>query len=212
MNALKYIKTKINILKYDFSSIKRYRQLLNLILNQKPKSIIEIGVYKGLRSAQMLNAAKVYNNGVDFYGFDLFEDFYSEDKILDKELSKKPNSQNKIYDYLKNYGQINLYKGFTHDTLPKFIDKKLKVDFIFIDGGHSIETIKNDWLNVSKMMHEKTIVVFDDFYHDDKELVKSFGCNDVILNLDKKYKVTYLPIIDKIDKNKLKIQLVQVTL
>ena len=117
-----------------------------------------------------------------------------------------------IYDYLKNYGQINLYKGFTHDTLPKFIDKKLKVDFIFIDGGHSIETIKNDWLNVSKMMHEKTIVVFDDFYHDDKELVKSFGCNDVILNLDKKYKVTYLPIIDKIDKNKLKIQLVQVTL
>ncbi len=212
MNFLNYIKTKITVTRYNYSNIKRYGQLLELILKFKPKSVLEIGVYKGLRSAQMLSAAKVFNHKVNYYGFDLFENFYSEEKILDKELSKKPNSLDDIQNFLKNRGKINLYKGFTNETLPKFLNKKIKIDFIFIDGGHSIETIRNDWFYVSKMMHENTIVIFDDFYHDDQDLIKNFGCNNIVSNLEKKYKVKYLPKIDNIVKKKLKIQLVQVTL
>ena len=73
-----------------------------MILKFKPKSVLEIGVYKGLRSAQMIKAAKVFNNEVNYYGFDLFENFYLKKKILDKELSKKPNSLNNIQNFLKN--------------------------------------------------------------------------------------------------------------
>ena len=49
-------------------------------------------------------------------------------------------------------------------------------------------------------MHENTIVIFDDFYHDDQDLIKNFGCNNIVTNLEKKYKVKYLPNIDNIVK------------
>jgi predicted O-methyltransferase YrrM len=212
MNITNYIKTRLNILRYNISNIKRYSQILELILLHKPKSIIEIGVYKGLRSAQMLDAANVYSKNTKFYGFDLFENFYLEKEILEKELSKKPTSEQKVSKLLKQKGQINLFKGFTKTTLPIFVEKNLKVDFVFIDGGHSIETIENDWKYVSKLMHEKTIVVFDDFYHEDNELIREFGCNKIVLNLEDNYKVQYLSKVDRIPKNNLKIQLVKVTL
>jgi predicted O-methyltransferase YrrM len=38
------------------------------------------------------------------------------------------------------------------------------MDFIFIDGGHSFETIQSDWDNVKHRMHDETVVVFDDYW------------------------------------------------
>ena len=61
--------------KYFFFGYKRYAQLLLLVLLKKPKSILEIGVYTGKRSKEMLMAANVFSNNIEFYGFDLFENF-----------------------------------------------------------------------------------------------------------------------------------------
>ena len=69
-----------------FPGYKRYAQLLLLVLLKKPKSILEIGVYTGKRSKEMLMAANVFSNNIEFYGFDLFENF--KDKILKEEFLK----------------------------------------------------------------------------------------------------------------------------
>jgi precorrin-6B methylase 2 len=55
----------------------------------------------------------------------------------------------------KLYSNVDykLHKGFTTDTL-----KPTKFDFVYIDGGHSYETVKHDY----SMVKDSSIIVFDD--------------------------------------------------
>ena len=50
-------------------------------------------------------------------------------------------------------------------------------DFAFIDGGHSVETIKNDYEWVSENIDKGGMIIIDDYY--DPE-VKGFGCNFLV--------------------------------
>jgi len=203
MKIIFFIKVIFFCLRYFFFGYKRYAQLLILILLKKPKSILEIGVYTGLRSKEMLMAAGVFSKKLNFYGFDLFEDF--KENLLIKEFSKKPLKKSTIKKTLDKYGKINLYKGFTQKTLPKFLKENKKIDFVFIDGGHSLKTINNDWKYIKKIMHKKTVVVFDDYY-DDIKFTKKFGCNKLIYSLNKrKYNIKIHPLSDFFYNNDKKI-------
>lgn len=211
INIRKYIETQLSILRYSLSKFKRYSNLLTIILKVKPKKILEIGIYKGWRSLEMIKAAKSFNPLIKFYGFDMFEMFLDKKNILSDELSKKPKSMKIIKDLLKEHAKIKLIKGNTLKTLPKF-PKKNKVDFIFIDGGHSVKTIRNDWFHSKKLMHKNTVVVFDDFYSGNKNLIKKFGCNKIIENLSNNYLIEYLKPKDYIPQLKVHVQLVKITL
>ena len=124
INFLKYIETRLAIVKYNLSEYKRYSNLLRIILKTKSRRILEIGVYKGLRSLEMIKAAKSFNNNVVFYGFDMFEKFFKKKNILTDELSKKPKSMRFISNLLKEHANVKLIKGNTLITLPKFSKKK----------------------------------------------------------------------------------------
>lgn len=211
MNIFNYIETRIKILKYNLSEYKRYSNLLKIILNTKSKKILEIGVYKGLRSLEMIKAAKSFNKSVIYFGFDMFEMFFEKKNILSSELSKKPKSMEIINSLLNKHANVKLIKGNTIKTLSKF-SKKKKFDFIFIDGGHSVKTIKNDWNNSKKLMHKNTIIIFDDYYLGNNELTKKFGCNKIIENLDKNYSIEYLEPKDYIPHLKVHVQLVKIEL
>ena len=177
-----FLLTVFRIIKYLFSNTKRYSHILIEIILTKPKSIIEIGVYKGKRSKEILQAALIFNSDIEYYGFDLFE--LIDDDIIKKELSKKPLSEKEIKLLLSRYGKIKLYKGYTNNTLHKV--KNVKADFIFIDGGHTVKTIKSDWKNSIKFTKKNTVIIFDDYYVDDKKLIKKFGCNLIIKSIPKK--------------------------
>jgi hypothetical protein len=195
-----------NLLFYFFSEYKRYAQLLLIVFLKRPKSIVEIGVYKGKRSKELIEVAKIFNNKINYYGFDLFDLFNR--KIDLKEFSKKPNSENDIKYKLSKLANVMLFKGFTHNTLPTF---NKKIDLIFIDGGHSVKTIANDWHYVKKMMHKDTYVLFDDYYSNNKKIIRKFGCNNIIRDLPDIYQSNVLPIKDKIKRlNNTKVQMVLV--
>jgi len=66
-------------------------------------------------------------------------------------------------DYGNIRCQIKLFKGNTKETLPDNISQVSPVDFVYIDGGHSYETVKSDYLNVKPVLKTGTTVVFDDF-------------------------------------------------
>ena len=210
INIKKYIETKISIARYNLSEFKRYSNLLQIILKIKPKKLLEIGIYKGLRSLEMIKAAKSFNSEIKFYGFDMFEMFFYKKDILSSELSKKPKSMKVIKELLETHARIKLIKGNTFKTLPEF-PKKNKIDFIFIDGGHSVKTIRNDWNQSKKLMHKNTVVVFDDFYSGDKNLIKKFGCNKIIESLSNNYLVEYLKPNDYLPHLKVHVQLVKIT-
>ena len=159
----------------------------------------------------MIKAAKSFNKSVIYFGFDMFEMFFEKKNILSSELSKKPKSMEIINSLLNKHANVKLIKGNTIKTLSKF-SKKKKFDFIFIDGGHSVKTIKNDWNNSKKLMHKNTIIIFDDYYLGNNELTKKFGCNKIIENLDKNYSIEYLEPKDYIPHLKVHVQLVKIEL
>ena len=103
---VKYLNYKFLLLwtKYFFSKYSRYRFIYSIILNSRPKTILEIGVYNGKRSKEMIYLAKSFNEKIVYYGFDLFEDI--KKTKINNELSKKPKSKNQ-------YKMLHLQKLMT---------------------------------------------------------------------------------------------------
>lgn len=183
-----------------FSTIKEY----------KPQSLVEIGVYDGKHAVQMIETAQIYHKEVNYYGFDLFEQITPE--IIQKEFSKhKIFSESTVKKELnKTKANIILYKGFTRETLPFFVSLKKKVDFIFLDGGHSLETIYTDWLEIENILqiNPQCIVLLDDYYPTSN---LEIGCKKLIHSLNReKYNIKLLTPIDTLPDRQ--IQFVKVSL
>ena len=169
---------------------------------------MEIGTWNGEHALQMIREAKKnYGRSVEYYGFDLFE--LLDDKVRSKEHSKKFSKLKDVTGKLqKTNCQIKLFQGDTKETLPKVAGKLPKMDFIFIDGGHSIETIKNDWEYSQQLMAKRTVVIFDDYWNREDA-----GCKKVIEKIDRsKFSVEILPMQDKFKETSdiLKINFVKV--
>lgn len=189
----------------------RYSQLYQTIVPTSPQTLLEVGVYNGNNALKLISCAAALSElgarGVSYYGFDLFEELTPE--LKDREFSKYPLPKQQIEDKLKCSGAtINLIGGYSSVELPRFSKKfsemgRKSIDFIFIDGGHSLDTIKNDWLACEQLIGNKTIVIFDDYYIDRPEAIAGFGCNDLIdeIEKDRNYSVHILPVVDQFEKN-----------
>jgi predicted O-methyltransferase YrrM len=170
---------------------------------------MEIGTWNGKHSFQMIKEAQKYTSDVKYYGFDIFEDI--DPSIREKEGHiKSVEKEEKVKKYLNSSGaEIFLHVGYTTDTLPAFEAPKEGIDFVFIDGGHSLETIERDWSQVKRIMNQFTVVLFDDYYPGD--LYK--GCYMEICKTkeDPEYDVEILEPMDTFDNGKLKIEMIKVT-
>lgn len=177
---------------------RRYEHLVKIVDKYKCRRIMEIGTWNGNHALRMLETAKKHwhPKQIEYYGFDLFEDI--EDKQIEEEFSKKPPPYNKMKEKLEQTGtKIKLYKGDTMNTLPNVISDLPKMDFIFIDGGHSLKTVENDWNYSKELMHDKTFVIFDDYWDRDDA-----GCRRIVNSLDKKeFLVEILKPTDKFKKD-----------
>lgn len=181
----------------NYSGPQRYRNLFSTIDATHAKRIMEVGTWTGARALQMITEAKKFHlaSEIEYYGFDLFEGMSEE--VYKTEISKKPPTQKDVEDRLRISGaKISLFKGDTMVTMPSVCPALPKMDFIYIDGGHSYETIANDW-NCSKMlMHESTVVIFDDYWlnRDDG------GCKKIIDALDRNiYTISLSKELDTFD-------------
>ena len=181
----------------------RYRQLLDLVAEMAPRHIVEIGVYTGRRSVEMIEAAALTRpaSEISYDGFDLFD--LMEETILAEELSKQPDDIEVVRQKIERTGaSVRLHRGWSNDTLPVVAKAHpCSADIAFIDGGHALETIRQDWENIQPMLTNKSAVVFDDYYIDRPDLTDRFGCNMLIDNLDDTlWNVRRLPIIDRFMK------------
>lgn len=176
---------------------KRYNHLFNVVRKIKPKNIMEIGTYNAKHAIKLIKIAQKYNRNVSYYGFDLFEDMNPD--INKKEYARGEGKQyQKIKNLLEKTGaSITLFKGDTTKVLPKVVKKLPKMDFVFIDGGHSIETIASDWKYSQQVMQKGTIVIFDDYWNK-----IDAGCKTTVDKISrKKYNVQIIPIQDKFRKD-----------
>lgn len=189
----------------------RYRALIDLARKSGPRRILEIGTWNGNNARRLIEAAGQGRgeSAIEYYGFDLFEDM--DPGIFSDELSKWPPSMKAVEKRLTASGaEVFLFKGNTKDTLPAQVDQLPPMDFIFIDGGHSLDTIQNDWSYAKQLMGDRTIVVFDDYYEDRGD----YGCKNVIEAIDtSEFRVRVLPQTDTFQKpsGKLRIHLAVVS-
>lgn len=139
----------------------RFQQIFDWVEANKPHTVVEIGTWNGH------NATRLFTEGIKKYiGFDIWED---GDETLDEleNNAKKRVTLAEVQDFLKGK-DVELVKGNTRDTLKAYIvDKKPFVDMAIIDGGHSMGTIKSDFLNLLSIMKHTGVIFLDDYY---------FGC------------------------------------
>lgn len=144
-----------------------YRPLFKTLGSIPCRNIMEIGVFDGASAIAMIKKAakNVPEDEICFYGFDLFEDMTPQ--LRDEEFSFRGSLPPKMEDVQKKLeastkAKIILIKGNTRETLRKSVKRLPKMDLIYIDGGHTIETTRNDWQCSLKLMHKDTVVYFDD--------------------------------------------------
>lgn len=158
----------------------RYTQLLELIDEHKPKSILEIGVWNGQNAIRMINQAKKHHPDIQYFGYDLFEDATSETDAVEFNVKGHNYLRAVKAEIMAATGIMpHLTKGNTRTVLLP-----ITVNFAFIDGGHSIETIKHDY----SMVKESRIVVLDDYYTSDGQGcpdTSKYGCNSLVDKLSK---------------------------
>jgi predicted O-methyltransferase YrrM len=151
---------------------KRYQQLLDIIAEIKPKSIVEVGTNSGTRADMMIREAQKHNPEVRYTGFDLFEDATAETNAA--EMNAKPRASfEAVWAKLMRPGvSLSLIRGNSRETLHG----RVKIaDLAFIDGGHSVETIRGDL----QALRFCNVIILDDYYTAGVDTTK-YGCNEVV--------------------------------
>ena len=151
---------------------------LNEILLSNPKKFLEIGVFQGVTSRNICELL-YESHGINFkyIGVDIFEhDEKSNNEVIPNINFKNPLKQF-YYQYIKKENpyslisvkkllkkfekNVEILKGDSKKILQK-IDLS-EVDYVFIDGGHSYETVKSDLNNCKIVIENKGIVLCDDY-------------------------------------------------
>jgi Methyltransferase domain len=189
-----------------------------MITKRRPRTILELGVWRGEHSRQMINAAlqgHVSPGEIAYYGVDLFED--ADSMMVTRETSKSPPSLDVVAKKLQPYADlgvsIKLLKGDSTVLLPNVVSEMPMMDFVFIDGGHSYETVKSDWECVQRVINDRSIVIFDDYVNEAGVVHTGVGVNRVVDAIDPgAYQVELLKPVDSFKKNwgVLRVQLVKV--
>ena len=150
----------------------------DLIVNIRPKRIVELGTHRGTSLFSFAQSAKdnkidVEINAVDTWKGEKHAGFYGEEVI---------NEVKKIKE--KYYGgvNINLLRKTFDEALDDFEDKS--IDILHIDGLHTYDAIKHDFDTWIDKVADDGIVLF----HDIKVQEKDFGVYKFWGELKEKYK------------------------
>ena len=151
--------------------------LLNHIKQAKPKNFLEIGVFHGVTSRNVCEMLYLlHGNGFKFTGIDLFShEVVSKDEHIPKTkfsnplktiyynyiIRLNPYSHQSVLKLLKKFEKnINIIKGNSNKILKEIPSK---FDYVFLDGGHKYETIKNDLKNLTQVINNDGIILCDDY-------------------------------------------------
>tara|TARA_B100001939_G_scaffold228443_1_gene196740 strand:+ start:220 stop:852 length:633 start_codon:yes stop_codon:yes gene_type:complete len=151
---------------------------LKEVLKKKPKTFLEVGVFHGVTARNVCELLhSIHKNDFKYIGLDLFEEnninkqeiipntkFLNPIKNIYFKYIKKQNPYSKeaVQDLLKKFEKnIYLIKGNSNDIL-KNIDMK-KIDYIFLDGGHTYQTVMNDLEACIEALNNGATILCDDY-------------------------------------------------
>jgi len=148
------------------------------IKRKKPKSFLEVGVFHGVTARNVCELLfEIHNHDFKYIGLDLFKKNQENEseiipninfsnpfkQIYFKYIKRQdPYSIEAVEDLLKKFKEnIHLIKGNSNTVLKK-IDMS-KIDYVFLDGGHDYETVKNDLNCCSGVIDNNGTILCDDY-------------------------------------------------
>ena len=151
---------------------------LREIALKKPKNFLEIGVFHGVTARNVCELLySIHKNDFNYVGLDLFgENDDNLNEVIPNTkfnnplkriyfnyiLRKDPYSIEAVTDLLKKFrDNVHLIKGNSNKILKK-IDLS-KIDYIFLDGGHAYETVKNDLNSSLPVLENNGTILCDDY-------------------------------------------------
>ena len=151
---------------------------LEEVKKKSPKTFLEVGVFHGVTARNICELLfQIHKDDFKYIGLDLFEEsdenksevipntsFSNPFKSLFFKYIKKQNPYSKeaVEDLLKKFkNNVSLIKGNSNLILRK-IDMS-KIDYVFLDGGHAYETVKNDLECCLDVINSNGIVMCDDY-------------------------------------------------
>ena len=152
--------------------------LLDEVRKEKPKIFLEIGVFHGVTARNICELLyQTHKNDFKYIGLDLFKE-NGENKnevipnntfnnplkrIYFKYIKKQnPYSLEAVRDLLKKFEKnVHLIQGNSNKVLKK-IDMS-KIDYVFLDGGHEYNTVKDDLNNCIEVIKKGGSVLCDDY-------------------------------------------------
>ena len=154
---------------------------LDLVKKLKPKNFLEIGVLEGVTARNVcdllfsIHGTNFTYTGVDLFGIDYKQNNQNEFTPISYNYSnplkfffhniilrKRPNSIEGVSFLLRKYDKlVFLHKGYSQNILNKM--DLSKIDFCFLDGGHSYETVKADLSIILKQIKKGSSILIDDY-------------------------------------------------
>ena len=152
--------------------------LLAEIRKEQPKIFLEIGVFHGVTARNICELLyQTHKNDFKYIGLDLFlENEENKNEVIPnntfnnplkriyfKYIKKQnPYSLEAVRDLLKKFEKnVHLIQGNSNKVLKK-IDMS-KIDYVFLDGGHEYNTVKNDLENCIEVIKKGGTVLCDDY-------------------------------------------------
>ena len=151
---------------------------LNEIASKKPKNFLEIGVFHGVTARNVCELLhSIHENDFKYVGLDLFDESAENanevipntkfnnplKKIYFKYILKQdPYSVDAVTYLLKKFEKnIHLIKGNSNLLLKKM--DMSQIDYVFLDGGHAYETVKNDLQYSKAVLDNNGTILCDDY-------------------------------------------------
>ena len=187
---------------------------LEEVANSNPKVFLEVGVFHGVTARNVCELlSKIHGNDFKYVGLDLFAvtlenqnevipntKFSNPIKNLYFNFIKRQNpySLEAVEDLLKKFkNNVSLIKGNSNKILKK-IDMS-KIDYVFLDGGHDYQTVKNDLDCCREVIINGGTILCDDYdlsyapgvkkaideFSSKNDLKCSIICNDRFAKIEK---------------------------
>ena len=132
---------------------------LQEVAEKNPKVFLEVGVFHGVTARNVCELLyQMHGQDFKYVGLDLFEETLENqnEAIPNTKFSnpiknfyfnyikrQDPYSLEAVNDFLKKFkDNASIIKGNSNIILKK-IDMS-KIDYVFLDGGHDYQTVKND--------------------------------------------------------------------
>ena len=151
---------------------------MNEIAKKNPKTFLEVGVFHGVTARNVCELLyKMHGQDFKYVGLDLFaETLENQNEVIPNTKFSNP-IKNFYFNYIKRQNPYSLEA--VNDLLKKFKDnaslikgnsntilKKIdmsKIDYVFLDGGHDYQTVKNDLNCCREVIINGGTVLCDDY-------------------------------------------------